>query len=376
MFARFHFVLVLGLFVALLSPLLQAAASDGAAPEEVLAAKGLTKFGAYYVLEPDLKLGDWLRVTQATERKYTDAKKRYAALQNQSKQANDLLQSLNAQNETQTNILEQISKSANGTYNHQVDVVNAIRKKLRDCMQVAEQTDKDLQATPEPTNDQYVAMVVKLSNMMELVSRRYEDLGANNEVKSAVQRINQTARPPVKLGPSPRFVDQLPQIRRLRATVASAEVRLDSIDGIPEVPITLNGSVKEDMAVDSTASYMCITAMLADKLGLQPDASEKMVRVPAGAGKTVDAHLITLKSVQVGEFTVENVPCAVEPASMKGAKNLLGATFLRHFVYRMDLAAGALRISPIDAPSASQSASPGAGSADSSADLPTVPAFP
>lgn len=134
MLARFHFVLVLGLFLAIASPRLRGAASDGAAPEEVLAANGLTKFGAYYVLEPDLKLGDWLRVTQATERKYTDAKKRYAALQNQSKQANDLLQSLNAQNETQTNILEQISKSATGTYNHQVDVVNAIRKKLRDCV--------------------------------------------------------------------------------------------------------------------------------------------------------------------------------------------------------------------------------------------------
>lgn len=219
-------------------------------------------------------------------------------------------------------------------------------------------------------------MVVKLSNMMELVSRRYEELAASNEVKSALQRINQTSKPPVRLGPSPRFVDQLPQIRRLRATVASAEIRLDSIDGIPEVPITLNGSVKQDMAVDSSASYMCITSMLADKLGLQPDASEKMVRVPAGAGKTVDAHLITLKSVQVGEFTVENVPCAVEPGSMKGAKNLLGASFLRHFVYRMDLAAGALRISQIDAPPASKSGSPGAGSADSSADLPTVPTLP
>lgn len=371
MFARIHLAVALGFLAAILSSKVHgaAAASDGASPAEVLAAKGLSKFGAYYVLEPDLKLGDWLRVTQAAERKYTDAKKRYAALQNQSRQVNDLLQNLNAQNETQTNILEHISKSANGTYNHQVDVVNAIRQKLRDCIKIAEETEKAVQATPEPTNDQYVAMVVKLSNMMELVSRRYEELAADNQVKSALQRLNQTARPPVKLGPSPRFVEQLPQVRRLRATVASAEVRLDSIDGTPEVPTTLNGAVKEDMVLDSTAPYMCITAALAEKLGLQPEASDKLVRVTAGAGRTADAHLMTLKSVQVGEFTVENVPCAVEPASMKESKNLLGASFLRHFVYRMDLASGALRISQIDARPAAGSASSGS----SAADLPPVP---
>lgn len=374
MFARFSYALVFGLLLAIVSPAVNGDAAESAAPEEVLSSNGLSKFGAYYVLEPDLKLGDWLRVLQATEKKYTDAKKHYAALQNQSKQVNDLMQNLGAQNDAQTRILEQIPKAADGSYNHQVDIVNAVRKKLRECIKIADETEKELQATPEPTNEQYVAMVVKLSDMMELVSRRYEELAADSEVKSALQRINQTARPAARLGPSLRFAEQLPLIRRLRATVASVAIRLDSIDGVAEVPVTLNDTVRDDMVLDANAAYVCITPAVAEKLGMQTEASNKTTRVTIGAGKTIDAHLVTLLSVHVGDFVLENVACAIEPPEMKGAKNILGASFLRHFVYRMDTSAGELHLSQVDGKPLLGSKNSEA--AESTTQFPPVPPLP
>lgn len=374
MFARCRLVLAFGLLVSLLSLVRGAIITETSSPEEVLASRGLTKFGAYYVLGPDRELGDWQRVTQRTELKYTQAKNRYIALQSQSQQAQTMMEDLESQNEAQTAILGKISKDANGNYNRQVDIVNAIRAKLRECIDVANQTEKELKRTPEPSDQQYVDLVIKFSDMMELVSRRYQALATDDQVKLALQRLNLTARPEVKLGPSPRFVDQLPQVRRLRATVAPPPgVPLDMIEGVPEVPITLNGLVKQDMVLSTTAPYMCITTALAEKLNLQLTAADKIVRIPGEGGKTVDAHLVMLKSVQVGDFTAANVQCAVEPASMEGAKSLLGASFLRHFKYRMDMSAGSLRISPLDASVTGGSTTP---DSTSSADLPAVPTVP
>lgn len=374
---RFRLVLTCGLLVAVMS---LAARADSPAPsspaEEVLQSKGLTKFGNSYVLEPDLKLGEWLHVTQATERKLKDARRRRAQLEQDLNQAVAMLENLKAQNEKQTYVLEHISKSADGTYNHQVDIVNGIRKKLRQCIDIGKQRDTALQNFPEPTEDEYVAIVEKLSNMMELVSRRYQELAADPQVKLAIDSINQTASPPLKLGPSLRFAQQLPVTRRLRDTVAPTIVRLDAIRGVPAVPVTLNDSVKEDMVIESGAAYLCITSAVATQLGLRPDPSAQFVSVPAGDGATAQARLATIKSVRLGEFIVDNVPCAIEPASMAGAKNILGASVLKHFIYHLDLPGGALRLSSIDARPAKGSMAAASAGEEASGQLPSVPPMP
>ena len=374
---QIRLILASGLLIAVMALVTRADPSAPASPaEEVLQSKGLTKFGSCYVLEPDLKLGDWLRVTQATERKLKDARRRRTQLEQDLNQATSMLENLKAQNEKQTYVLEHISKSADGTYNHQVDIVNGIRKKLRQCIDIGQQRDRALQDFPEPTEDEYVAIVEKLSNMMDLVSRRYQELAADPQVKSALESINQTASPALKLGPSLRFVQQLPVTRRLRDTVAPTIVRLDAIRGVPAVPVTLNDSVKEDMVIESGAAYLCITSAVATQLGLRPDASAQLVSVPAGDGGTAQARLATIKTVRLGEFILDNVPCAVEPASMAGAKNILGGSVLKHFIYHLDLPGGALRLSSIDARPAKGSMASASAGGDASGELPSVPPMP
>jgi hypothetical protein len=62
-------------------------------------------------------------------------------------------------------------------------------------------------------------------------------------------------------------------------------------------------------------------------------------------GEVVEASVAVLKSIRLGQFVVENVECVVLPKSAKDAMGLLGGTFLRHFVYRMDLGVGILHMS-------------------------------
>jgi hypothetical protein len=54
-----------------------------------------------------------------------------------------------------------------------------------------------------------------------------------------------------------------------------------------------------------------------------------------------------IKSVRVGQFTVENVECAVLPESLVAAENLLGGSFLQNFVYKLDPVAGELHMSQV-----------------------------
>lgn len=325
-----------------------ACAATDTAPEELLSARGLTKFGQYYVLEPDAKLGDWLRAMQTEGKKYNEAKKRHAQLERDVQEGAALLDNLDSQDKEQTNILDHISKDANGTYNHQVGIVNAIRKKFNQLAPIVQERKKELAADPEPSDADYVGSVVKLSDTMEQANRRYQALAVDPDIKSALERLNQMVKPPAKLGPSPRFAEQLPVVRRLRDKVAPVGVRLDMIGGVPEVPVTMNEAVKEDMVVENGAPYMCITQATAEKLGIQSEASKQTVRLIASDGQAADARVVILKTVQLGDFSVANVPCAVAPDSMKGAKNILGKSILKHFVYRMDLPNGLLHLSQID----------------------------
>jgi hypothetical protein len=354
-FTRIPFAIAFCLLTALSSSVMSAA-TVAAAPEDVLASKGLTKFGSYYVLDADLKLADSLRTTRELGVKYNNAKKRHAALERGLNEAVALLEDLNAQNEKQTSVLDHISKSAVGTYNHQVGVVNAIRANVRQCVQIGKQRESAFKADPEPSDTEYAAAVVDLSNTMEKTLQQYAQLAADPAVKSALQILSQAEVPAPKLGPSPRFMEQLPMTRHLRDTVAPTVVHLDSIGGVPEVPVTINDSVKEDMVLESTAPYCTITADVAAKLGIQPTASDPVAHVSAG-GQMFDARVVVLKSVQLGDFTATNVPCAVLPAAAKSARNILGKSLMHLFTYHLDLPNGTLHLSPAATPTANSSAS-------------------
>ena len=71
-----------------------------------------------------------------------------------------------------------------------------------------------------------------------------------------------------------------------------------------------------------------------------------MARSPS-ACKLVTARRTILKSVRVGQFTVENVECAVLPPDLIAAQPLLGGSFLNQFIYKLDTAKGELHLAKI-----------------------------
>ena len=320
-------------------------------PEELLKSKGLTKAGNIYVLPADANLPEWIRASRAQQKKVEDTMKRRANLTRDLDAALSALDRLEEQNREQTERLSKMNKAVEGSYNHQVDAVNAIRGKEREGVAFVEKRQKALQEVGDP-GDEYVALILKMSEMVERLATRYTELAKDDEVKTAIDRLNETAKPRVKLGPSERFNQELPAIRKLCQTVNSATIRFDYVGGVPCVPVTLNGSVTVDMVVDSGAAIVSLSAETAEKLGLKPGPNDRVSKFVSADGAVSECHVMTLKSVRLGNFTVENIECSISPPSAKGAPNLLGGSFLRRFVYKMDLASGSLKISEISSPAA------------------------
>jgi clan AA aspartic protease (TIGR02281 family) len=125
-------------------------------------------------------------------------------------------------------------------------------------------------------------------------------------------------------------------------------VKFNVEGGVPHVLATLNGTSTQTMVFDSGASLVTLNADVARQLTLTAPAKETTVKLQDAKGTLTDAKIMILKSIRVGQYTVEDVECAVMPESSHGS-NLLGGTFLRHFIYRMDLSSGELHLLPREA---------------------------
>ena len=125
-------------------------------------------------------------------------------------------------------------------------------------------------------------------------------------------------------------------------------MRLSVAGGTASVDVVLNGSTTVPMLVDSGASVVTLTAEVGKELGLKPQPGDPEVEFTIADGTTLKARVMTLASVRVGAFAVNDVACPVLPASAKGAECLLGGSFLGRFVVRMDLASGQMMLTPRD----------------------------
>lgn len=341
---RFRPALAISLLALVLPSL---AFADDKTSDEALRIRGLTKVGIYYLLDEDIKLPEFLRVARAAEAKVETSLRKRAYIQKDINIAQNSMEGLESQNEALTAKLQKTSKEAFGTYNHYVDQVNSVRSQLRDGQKYIERRQKDLAEVGDPS-DEYVTLVMKLSETMEGVTAKYAKLAADDDVQEALNRINQAAPMKVKLGPSVRFTMELPNVRKLRETISSAAIKVDMRRGVPETEVILNGTLRITMIVDSGASAVSLTSDVAKKIGLVPGPNDRIVQAVSADGKKTPVHVMKIKSVRVGPFTAENVECFVQPPSITGADCLLGDTFLRNFVYKMDLASGYLKLSQVN----------------------------
>lgn len=321
-----------------------ALAADDKAPEEVLKEKGLSKVGITYLLEGDAKLAETMRQFRLAKKSMDDDTKKRIDLENKVKMA----KSAYAQWDYEYRQLNERLGTEKDAFRHNqiIGQINSLVSKMKEAVEFKDAREADLKKTGE-SRDTYINLAVETATKLDELQKQYEALAADEDVKAALAKINEKARPKMKLGPSADFATNYAFVKRERGQINSAIVKVNTEGNVPHVDVTINGKVTRSMVLDSGASFVALTADMAKALDMKPGPKDPTLKLQLADGKVVDAKQMMLKSVRVGQFTVENVECAVLPESLIAAENLLGGSFLRNFVYKLDHEAGELHMSQI-----------------------------
>jgi clan AA aspartic protease (TIGR02281 family) len=333
-------ILVTCVALLFLAPALRAA---DPAPEDVFKGNGLTKVGAYLLLDGDIKLPEGLRAVRLAKKDLDEYTRSKTATDRAIQTAKDSI----AQWQREYDDLHVMIAQKHDVYHHNqvVAEINARVANMREAARFIDEQERQAQKRVDPRNI-YAGALVDLSDAVETTAKQYENLLKNAQLQAALTRFNEKAIPKVRLGPSSNFAHELTVIRQERSLINTGVIKFEPGYSTPAVQVTLNNQLTQTMIVDSGASLVSLSWETARKLDLTPSANDKKVPIILADGKAVQCAIMTLKSVRVGVFKVENVPCVILPKSVKGSE-LLGVTFLRNFRYQMDLAAGEMHMSQL-----------------------------
>ncbi|HZK80994.1 MAG TPA: retropepsin-like aspartic protease, partial [Humisphaera sp.] len=310
------------------------AADAPAADADSLKDKGLVKAGQTYVLPTEQELADEMKNLRKLKLKLDQDGKKRKELEAKLLIYKNGISNLDHQRRT---LYEQYLKLTDVTQKNQTVVqVNILDSKLQEANGVREDLEKNLNGLGAEEKTQFINSVIDLGMKVDKTQDQYKDLNADPDVKHTIETMNQPGKPRMKLGPSPEFVANMAALKRWRGDVSSDIIEIKNDNNRLVVEVTFNGTLTRDMILDSGASIVSLTADLAKQLNMIPTEKDQTIHIVMADGKQVDAKLMTLKSVRVGQFTVVDVECAVLPASLVAAEPLLGMTYLNNFVFKID----------------------------------------
>lgn len=148
--------------------------------------------------------------------------------------------------------------------------------------------------------------------------------------------------------------DQKAQQQRMEQERQSRKIKAgQSRGGSIVVEALLNNKVKANLVVDSGAGMVVVSKAIAAQLGVSVPESAKLakkdetiIQSVVADGRTVEAKLFTLESVQVQDAKAGNVPAAVilVESGLQDVDGLLGMSFLNNFKFSLDAKEGVLTL--------------------------------
>jgi aspartyl protease family protein len=188
----------------------------------------------------------------------------------------------------------------------------------------------------------YVDALAALAPGVDATLHAYQRLAADANVRDALAGQS----PPATLGPSAEFAAAAADFQAWQAEVESEAIPLHEDNGTFLVDALLNGEHFQ-LAVDTGASCISLSADVAHQLNLNPGAKDPTVQLHLADGNVIEGKEMALGSVRVGRFTLANVPCVVLSKGLPHAPLLLGGSFLNHFIVKMDPSKSELRLTDL-----------------------------
>ncbi len=327
--------------------LVSVAAYSAAAPQgsEALKGYGLTPSATAYVLSDEADVLKDLPGLHQTKKKFDAEARIRKGYEAKIKTSHTFVEQSIKEHEQLKDRLSVVTNAA--SHNKIVVRMNALLIKIKESMATRKEAEESLAKMGSELPTKYVDDVIALDDKAQAVTKHYAELAADPAVKAAINKANHAASTTLKLGPSAEFATAAAELAKYRSEIEAEAIPLQEVGGVHTVDVLIGGETVK-MILDVGASMVTLTGEDAEKLKVSPGPNDPVVEMKLADGHVIHAQVITLKSVRLGRFTVENVTCAVMAKGLNGAAALLGNTFLSHFVVKLDQQAGQLHLIEVD----------------------------
>jgi len=340
-------------------------AASPATPDSIFADRGLSRSGVFLILPEEAEVHDGVwAIRQSDEGLRVEATgRRNLAFELQN--ANHDLDSLENEYSDAVDRYNQITAAGKNLNRNNTDVYNqwidAQNAQAHECNLIFDKIDKQRramddmiarEATVADSRARHIGLVMDVGTKAESVVAAYAKLARDPELTRAIEQVNQTEQPPLRLGPSGEFLADLKFARQCAKEVVTGSVpveRTNFIGGL-HVEAVLNGKLTDTMVWDSGADVVVLSAATGKALGLKPTDKDETVEATVADGRTVKARQIFLESIRVGAFTLHDVMCdlMIDSPDAPPSDDLLGDSFQSHFLSRLDQRTNRLQLTPID----------------------------
>ena len=309
------------------------------AAEEVLEKKGIRVAGDGLQVLDELELKSGLRELPKLKKALLDSGRELANARKQvdeNKAAMTKLVEANRQFNTRLALVSPTQVTLN---NKLVGAIRANEAQLILMQQRGQQFETQLKATRGEANqvrENFLETVMKLRKMADSIAVKYEEASKDPEVVAVVAQLNEAVPGSYVLGQSRTLAASLAQIEKLEEQIFTESVPLRSSGGTMFASVVIDGQHTQEMVVDSGASLISLPPQVAAQCGIQASPSDPTIILGLADGSQIPGKLVTIKSVRVGRFTVENVECAILGAQAVNAEPLLGMSFLENFKFEID----------------------------------------
>ena len=328
----------------LLVPATTSLADDAA--EAVLTEHDLTLTGTTYVLEGEQAVLRMRRDVQLAERELSEAEDDFRQAERQIARAQGYI----AQLQSEIDDLRSRARQSDSQreYDRHVTALEQKAAEIEEVQQGRQDFEDEQQEQIDNARAAFLTTLFEVAEAANAMSEQYTELAGNEEVATAIATQAAETGRRLALGPSRGFERMQGELARSAEEYSAGVVDLRKEGSVMVIDVRVNGNPIRSMILDTGAGSISLPFAFARDLGIVPDESTRQVQVQMADGKIVDAWLMSLETVQVGQFVVRDVECLVLPEELHAAPALLGNSFLSHFTYNIDPERGKLLLSRID----------------------------
>jgi aspartyl protease family protein len=314
--------------------------------------KGLHQTSQFFVLDDETELLKRFRNAASLHKKVILAQQKQAQAEQKVEEKKKTLTDIVRQRLMLRTQLERPTSAA--IHNKIVNAINELndRATLLQRSDVEEKAAASARASAVAVSEKYVDLILKLRSQYNGVRSKYKKLAGDTEVAKAIDGYNAKSEKKCQLGPTNSLATLDRGLKKLESSVLTESIPLQrGSGGLWHVTVSLNGKHAQDIAIDTGASLISLPYSVAQAAGMEPTPEDPTVQCVLADGHHVAARWVVAPTVRLGQFTVKNVECTVMPPDLPNAQPLLGLSFFKHFVFKIDSASNKLILSTVEGPS-------------------------